>query len=131
MIFVDSSFIISLLQETDTNHIKAKKTWDNTGAEKIYNEDVLKEVLTVVSQRKGRNFAIDAFYDISIGQTILPVTTERFQAGLTLFLDPKLQKDISLIDCIIAATCNELKIRQILTFDPHFRKLELTPIPKS
>ena len=129
MIFVDSSFIISLLLETDPNHIKAKKIWDKTDTEKIYSEDILKEVLTVVSQRKGRLFAIDAFDDLSIDQVILPVTTTRFQAGLKLFLNPSLQKDISLIDCITTAICKELKIRRILAFDNHFRFLGLNPIP--
>ncbi len=129
MIFVDSSFIISILLETDPNHIRAKNTWNNTPIEKLISENILMEVLTVVSQRKGRNFAIEAYHDISVDHKLFPVTTDRFQSGLKLFLNPKLQKDISLIDCITAAICHELHIKHILSFDSHFRKFGLIPVP--
>lgn len=129
MIFVDSSFLVSLYLDTDSNYSRAKTYWPNIKEEKVITEDVLKEILTVISQRKGRSAVITAYQEIASDYTILPVTPIRFQAGLALFLNPKLQKDVSLIDCITAAVCKEMGIKRILTFDPHFRLLGLTPRP--
>lgn len=97
--------------------------------ELVTSEDVIKETLTVVSQRMGKIASIDACQKILADYTILPVSHERFQAGLALFLNPKVQKDVSLIDCITVAICKELKTKKILTFDRHFKFFGLRPLP--
>lgn len=128
--FVDSSFLISFALSTDANHEKATKIFPPQQKATYTSEDVLKETLTIISQRKGKRFCIE-FFDGITQDIIIPVTTERFQSGLQLFLNPKLQKDISLIDCITAVICKELRIKKILTFDRHFRSLGLTVLPRS
>lgn len=129
MIFVDSSNIISQFLEKDPNHTKAAEVWTKIKTGKIITDDILKESLTVISQRKGRLAATVAYQKLITENTLIPVSEARFQAGLKLFLDPQLQKDVSLIDCITAAVCHELKIRKILSFDPHFRAFGLKIIP--
>lgn len=129
MIFVDSSFLISLLLEHDSNYHKARNTWLSVNEETVISEDILKEILTVVSQRKGRKSCIEAYRKIIEENILTAPDKEHFQSGLQLFLNPKLQKDISLIDCISAAICKKLRIKTILTFDRHFRTLGLTVRP--
>ena len=140
MIFVDSSFLISLYFERDPHYAKARRAWEHIPGETCISEDILKETLTVLSQRNGKQGCIVAYQKIRKESTLLPQQTHYFQLGLQLFLDPKIQKDISLIDCISAAICKELGIKRILTFDRHFsrvagsrsagRSLGLTVLPK-
>ena len=130
MIFIDSSFLISFALSTDYNHEKATKVLLPKQKEAYTSEDILKESLTIISQRKGKQFCIEFFDGIIKHLIVLPVTMVRFQIGLQVFLDPTLQKDISLIDCISAAICKELGIKRILTFDRHFRSFGLAVLPK-
>jgi predicted nucleic acid-binding protein len=129
MIFIDSSFFISFAIDIDQNHAMASKHFPQKEDEPVTSEDVIKETLTVISQRKGKKFCIDFFEGIQGDISILPVSSERFQEGLKIFLDHQLQKDVSLIDCISAAMCKKRRIKTILTFDRHFRTLGLTVRP--
>lgn len=130
MIFIDASFLIAFAIDTDPNHTKAKKALSKIPKPKYISEDILKETLTIISQRKGKKFCIEYFSGIKPDVIVLPVTTERHQRGLEIFLNPSLQKDISVIDCTTAAICQELAIRRILTFDRHFKSLGLIVVPK-
>ncbi|MBI3576490.1 PIN domain-containing protein [Candidatus Gottesmanbacteria bacterium] len=129
MIFLETSFLISLFVDADSNHQKARIRYPSGEKGLVTSEDNLKEALTVISQRRGRTASIDAYQQVIRDCDLLPVSSERFRAGLNLFLNPKLQKDISLIDCITAAICKELKIKKILTFDYHFKSFGLHLFP--
>ena|SRR3989338_10969246 len=129
MIFADSSFLITLAMDIDPNHNKALGAIPVDDQGRTTCEDVIKETLTVISQRKGKKFCIEFFDGISREYVILPATSERYRAGLKLFLNPSLQKNISLIDCISAAVCHELGVKRILTFDGHFKLLGLKVVP--
>ncbi len=125
MIFLDSSFFISLFVNTDSNYSRARNHYPTGKKELVSSEDILKETLTFISQRRGRKASIDAYQQILTDCALLPVSSERFQAGLKLFLNPKLSKDISLIDCTTVAICKELHIHEVLAFDKHFKEFGL------
>ena len=129
MIVIDTSFFIALFLERDPHASKAEEIYPTINEEKVVTEDILKETLTIVSQRVGKTGSIDAYRRITGDCTILPVSPDRFASGLTRFLDPKTPKDISLIDCITSAVCKELGTKRILSFDRHFRRLGFTVIP--
>ncbi|OGG28792.1 hypothetical protein A2973_01980 [Candidatus Gottesmanbacteria bacterium RIFCSPLOWO2_01_FULL_49_10] len=129
MIVIDTSFFISLFLAKDPRASKAEEIYPTIHEEKVVTEDILKEALTIVSQRVGKAGSIDAYRRIARDCTILPVSPDRFSAGLTRFLDPKTPKDISLIDCITTAVCRDMGIKRILSFDRHFRALGLTVYP--
>lgn len=130
MIFVDTSFLVSLSLDTNPNYKEAHRTFRHLpGEEQCISEDILREALTILSQRHGRRKCIDLYNTFLEKFTIIPVTPDYFRSGLQLFLNPKLQKDISLVDCTTAAICKELHIRRILSFDPHFRIFGLKVLP--
>jgi len=131
MLFVDSSFFVSFAIDTDTNHARTTKIHLENLHALHTSEDIIKETLTVISQRKGKQFCREFFQDISPILTILPITTARYAAGLTRFLDPATPKDISLIDCITAVLCHEMGTKRILSFDRHFQRLGLTVVPSA
>lgn len=120
---------MSLAIETDTNHLRAHLAAKKITGTKFTTEDFLKESLTVVSQRQGKQ-AAGIFFEYVISDTeILPVTTKLFHIGLEKFLDPKLNKNISLIDYIGAAIYEESQADAIASFDDHFKLLGLKVIP--
>lgn len=123
MIFIDTSFYIAIALSTDSNHKKALAQLVKIEEETVTSEDVIKETLTIISQRLGKTASQDFYTDIRAISTIIPVTSEHYQAGLTLFLSSKTAKDISVIDCTSMAICKHLRIKNILTFDKHFRTL--------
>lgn len=129
MIFIDTSFFVAFALDSDLNHSRAITRSPQSHDHPVTSEDVMKETLTIVSQRKGKEFCIEFFHGIEEIVDILPVSSERYEAGLAFFLSPKLQKDISLIDCISTAICKESKIKRILSFDRHFRSLGLIVRP--
>lgn len=129
MMFIDSSFFISFAIDTDANHLKASKNFPQQEEKPVTSEDIIKETLTVISQRKGKKFCIDFFKGIREDIIILEISSKRYHEGLKFFLDHQLQKDISLIDCISAALCKSLRIKTILSFDRHFKTLGFTVQP--
>jgi predicted nucleic acid-binding protein len=130
MILIDSSFLISHSLESDRNYERAHKIFASLPEEEqAVTEDILKETLTVISQRRGREYCIKLYEQSSIKFTVLPVSSDDFQAGLKLFLNPKLQKNVSVIDCVSAAICHKLGIKRILSFDSDFQLLGLKVVP--
>ena len=128
-VIIDSSFYVSLAIDGDINHLRAHLAAKKITGAKITTEDFLKETLTVVSQRQGKQ-AAGIFYQYVISDTeILPVTTELFYIGLKKFLSPKLNKNISLIDCIGAAVYEDIRADAIASFDGHFKLLGMKVVP--
>lgn len=128
-LIIDSSFYLALAIDSDTNHLRALIAAKKISGAKITTEDFLKETLTVISQRQGKQ-AAGVFYQYVISDTeILPITTELFYIGLEKFLSPKLNKNISLIDCIGAAVYEDIRADAIASFDDHFKLLGLKVAP--
>ena len=125
-LIIDSSFYISLVYPQDSNHPQAKKIYRRLIADRyrqITTEDFLKESLTHLSQRVGRNIAIMFYQELITNTQVISIATDYFQQGLKLFLNPKLNKDISLVDCIAAVVHKDIANSVVLTFDPHFKSL--------
>lgn len=124
-LIIDSSYWISFFWSDDPNHTKSNKIAQIVSGKYVLltSEDILKETLTVISQRCGRLESQKAYEAICNQCEILPTTKEVFQMALQHFFNPKLQKDISVIDCEIAIMTKTNNIRYVLTFDPHFRYL--------
>lgn len=132
-LLIDSSYFVALALPSDPNHLQARKLFLKiTAKEYLPNttEDFIKETLTIVSQRTDKSVAIDFYRLIGITARIIPINTQYCQAGLEIFLNPKLNKNISLIDCIGAAVYDDIKADAIATFDDHFKSLGLTVVPK-
>lgn len=125
-LLVDTSFFVALALPSDPNHIPARKLFKTIFAKRNYvdtTEDFIKETLTIVSQRAGKAIAMDFYRLIETVTRIIPVTSKYYQAGLEIFLNPKLNKNVSLIDCVGAAVYEDIRADAIATFDDHFKAL--------
>lgn len=131
-VLIDSSFYIALVYTNDTNHLKAKKLVPDLAPTKytqLTTEDFLKETLTTISQRVGKAVSIDFYNALTTNTQIISVTPAHFHEGLQTFLEPNLNKNISLVDCIASIVCRDIRADAIVTFDSHFRRLKLKTIP--
>src|SRR3989344_6018824 len=117
MKFIDTSFYLSATVESDSNNPKAKKIEEKIKNDEVCtSEDVLKEILTLISQRQGKEASIAFYNKLVIEAIIIPITSDIFVKALEIFLSPKLNKDISLIDCTAAAICKDKGIKEIVAF---------------
>lgn len=124
MIFIDTSFYLSLLNSKDNNHKKALETGSHYKDE-IYvtSQAILGEVLTVGSQRIDKKLTIQFVEEILKSQTRTILETREYIDEAFLIFKKIKSKNISWVDCYSLAIMKKLKIKKALSFDKHFKQL--------
>lgn len=120
-IFVDTSYIIALINEKDNYHIKALNLAD------IYDSYPLlisEPILLEIGNALSRNYKQEASEIIDNFLTaeevnLIALTSDLFQRGFNLYKQYK-DKDWGLVDCISFIIMWDYKITDVLTFDRHF-----------
>lgn len=125
MIFIDSSFYLSILRKNDSNHEKAVDWWRSLkdDAQKMTSQAILGEVLTVGSQRYDRRLTIAFVSEILSGNTTIVFETGQLVASAWDIFQEVTKKDISWVDCYSRAIIESYKIETVLTFDKDFQKM--------
>ncbi len=125
MIFIDSSFYVSLLKKRDSNHRKAVDWWRSLpdDAQKMTSQAILGEVLTVGSQRHDRRLAIAFVEEIRAGNTIIVLETAPLVTRAWEIFKKVKSKNISWVDCYSRAIIEVYKVETVLTFDKDFARL--------
>lgn len=121
MIFVDTSFLISLLVKTDSHHEKALKIAESIHERKVINSTVMNETLNAFTGKGGK-----------IGKELYQIIEEMFdieflnQSDYEHALEIYLQFDssINFLDCAILSTMIRNKIDKIISFDSDFEKVK-------
>lgn len=123
-VFIDADALISLVRTDDKNHQKAKNIYKKLKSEKIElfsSNTSIYETITVVSQRVNHQQA-ENFLDIaSQGLSIIFVDKKREKAAGNIFRQ-QISKNVSFFDCLNMAIMKELKIKEIFSFDKHYKK---------
>ena len=126
-IFVDTSYIIALINERDDYHHQALDIADvYDGYPLVISEPILLEVGNALC----RNYKEEASQVIENFLTaddveLIPLTSDLFQKGLVLYKQYK-DKDWGLVDCISFVIMRDNKINKVLTFDRHFAQAGFT-----
>ena len=136
-IFLDTSFLIALVIESDQLHRRAL-AWRTAIREPlITSEFVLLEVADSLSKPSRRAFATDIFDAIREDPSVstLSLDTRWLNQGFNLF-SQRPDQEWGLTDCISFEIMRELHIQDALTFDHHFepagfRALLRTDAPSS
>lgn len=125
MIFIDSSYYLSILRKNDSNHEKAIDWWRSIpdDARKMTSQAILGEVLTVGSQRYDRRLTIAFVEEIQSSNTTIVFETASLVARTWEIFKEITKKDISWVDCYSWAIIQEYKIEAVLTFDRDFQRL--------
>ena len=125
-IFIDTSFFCAFYNDKDSQFKKSLSHIDILNTHNIYTSNfILLESYTVISQRVSKQIAVE------FGETIKNVSKIKIiEIDNSLELDTweifKIvqNKNMSYVDCSTIAVMKENSIKQILTFDKHFQKLQ-------
>lgn len=121
-VFFDTSFYVAINNPSDSLHNKAKKVLQHLGTidhSSFSSNFVFLEAVTVISQKIGRNVAIN-FYEKAI-QSVREIKINADLEKQTWEVFKSIEnKDISYVDCSILAVIEEFKIDTLATFDKHF-----------
>lgn len=124
-ILADSSALVALFNQEETNHTKAKQIASRLNAEIItITSYIFAETVTILSQRVGKNHSIEAgeylkhqFVWIDVDQSTLDLAWEIFQQQSS--------KNVSFTDCISFALFQQDQFDQAFSFDSDFSRFGL------
>ena len=124
-IFVDSSFLIALVNENDSLHEKSLEYIDLIEKNDCYISNlVINEVITVIGNTIDLETAISA-YDLinDIFHVINEYEIKDFNST-TMLIYEKHGTKLSFTDCSIIVDMHYHKIENLLSFDKEFKKAE-------
>ena len=130
-VFVDTSGFLAILDADDTNHLKAKKEWNNiisTGANLFCNNYILVETFALIQYRLGMKAVRVLEEDILPLVHIEWIKEDTHKAGMSAFLSASKRK-LSLVDCVSFETMRDLGLKVAFGFDSHFRDQGFECIP--
>jgi len=120
-IFIDTSFIIALINERDQYHRQALDLADRYMDQPIVITDaVLLEIANSLA-RKYKNEAIQVIEEFLASEDVevVRLTTEIFNSAFELY-KTRPDKEWGLVDCISFIVMRDRDINHALTFDQHF-----------
>lgn len=130
-IFFDTSAFLAILNKDDDNHQAAKKQWSDllySGNTLTSNNYVLVESFALIPRRLGKA-ATRAFQeDILPFISIEWIDAETHRSAVSVLLAAS-NRRLSLVDCASFETIRTLGIKEVFTFDSHFREQGFTCIP--
>ncbi len=128
MIFLDTSFIVSLEIDTDSNYESASKLMDkimqNEFGVTLISDYIFDETMTVTFGRT-KNLEKTAVVGAKIRSSSILVRVEKndFENAWELFRSQKGTK-LSFTDCTNLAIMKRMNIKNIATFDDDFKKIK-------
>lgn len=124
-IFVDSSFLMALVNENDSLHEKSLEYIDLIEKNDCYISNlVINEVITVIGNKIDLETAISAFDLINdIFHVINEYEIKDFNST-TMLIYEKHNTKLSFTDCSIIVDMHYHKIENLLSFDKEFKKAE-------
>lgn len=129
-IFVDTSFIVALINERDQYHTKAVELADRYENQSLIITDV---VLLEIANALARGYKMEAVQVIeelilSEDVEIVRLTTELFDRAFELYKTHQ-DKAWGLVDCISFVVMQNRNVRLALSFDRHFVQAGFQALP--
>lgn len=131
-VFIDTSYLIAILEPTDDRHEKAKTVSQSLGSiQQITSEMVLTELLNAFCTRGKflRQMVLNVLEDLSSDPNIeiIPQSSELFEQACRYYKQ-RLDKEYSLTDCASMVIMRERGIDKVLTHDHHFQQEGFTAL---
>lgn len=124
-IFLDSSFLIALINDNDSLHKKALEYVELTEDNDCYISNlIINEVITVIGNKLGLSVAISS-YDLltSVFNIINEYDLKDFNYNTMLFYETYKTK-LSFTDSSILLVMEKKGISNLLSFDKEFKRVE-------
>ena len=131
--FLDTSFIIALEDADDENHEKAISFWKSFVKKPkplITTSYIFDEVVTFVKRRIGFLKAVEIGNRILLSPSVdlIHISQEEFEKAWEMFLFYK-DKKYSFTDCLSFLVMEKRELREVLTFDQHFKQMGFKILP--
>lgn len=121
MIFIDTSFLISILIKTDIHHEKGLLLSDEIREKKIINNVVLNETLNAFTGVGGK-IGIEMYNFIKETFEIDYLSENDYNDAMQIYLN--YDSSINYSDCTILKSMEKKKISKIATFDTDFNRVK-------
>lgn len=127
--FLDTSFIMALVLDSDSNHEKALKLVYVLNEECYINNNVLNEVLTLTGRRLSIDAAREIYYGLIDTFTILNeydinnYNNKNFEIFEEFVGSNSKKTKLSFTDSSIVLTMKEHDISNLISFDDEFKKV--------
>ena len=123
MIFLDTSYLVSLILDKHEKHERSKEIYEKIeGEEKIISKLVVSEVITVLDKK------------LKLDKELLKSAYTYLHEDFTIiddyvFFDDAMdqvlkQKHLGFFDCMYITIIDKLEIEEMATFDKDFKKIE-------
>lgn len=128
--FLDTSFIMALVLDSDSNHNKAVKLKHVLSEECFINNNVLNEVITLTGRKINVSSAKELYYNLIDSfevlneYSILNYTSENFKVFEKYVGINSNKSKLSFTDSSIILTMNEFNISNLVSFDNEFKKVK-------
>src|SRR5436190_19023835 len=125
MFIADTSALLSLIIETDTNHsqaIQIASIYSNQTDTIIIPEDIFSELVNIIGKKFGHNKAYTAAtYILSNKNFLIETITEKVRlSALEKF--KKQPESVSFTDCVVMTVADYFETKEIFGFDETFHK---------
>ncbi len=139
-ILIDTNAFLAVLDQSDKDHISAKTQWEkiiNAGDELVCHNYILIETSALILQRLGMK-AVRVFEkDIVPILHLIWISRDVHEAATGAYLvaeqakgvNPKLQKSLSLVDCVSLEVMRRTGIRTAFTLDRRFQEFGFNIVP--
>ena len=124
-IIADSSGLISLISEDDTNHklaIKISKEVSGLNALIVVPSDVFSETLNVIGKKFSHSLAVKVGEEIASSGTYTIRETDDLLRDNALNLFSSQAESVSFTDCVVMVFADKFNTKDIFGFDDAFRK---------
>ncbi|MCP5197449.1 MAG: PIN domain-containing protein [Gammaproteobacteria bacterium] len=120
-LFVDTGYVIALINENDQHHAHALALSQRYESHPLVTTDaVLLEIGNALSRIARREASQIIRYFLEAEEvTVVPLTSERFNQALNGY-ERYQDKNWGLVDCLSFEVMRERKLSTALTFDHHF-----------
>ena len=122
ILFVDTGAFLAYFSEKDPSHKKARRTIDKA-KEILITDYVYDEILTLARRRLGTGPSIAIMQHIKHNKDIeIILVTEKDKITAEEIFVKYADKEFSFTDCTTFAVIERLELKNILSFDKHFRQ---------
>ena len=133
-LFVDTAGWRACVDAADPSHAAARATrdqWLERAGHLLTTDYVIDETLTLLRVRLGLNAAEQWWHTVAASSRVRRETihNERAERARGIFFRYR-DKEFSFTDCTSFAVMRELRLRQVLTTDRHFRQAGFEILPR-
>ncbi len=128
-LFIDTSYILALLNAQDEFHLQAVSLADQIDGSFITTEAVLTEIANALAKPQWRALAIDTINNLRDDNDVevVSITPKLFSKAME-FYATRMDKEWGLTDCLSFIVMKEKKLTDVLTTDHHFEQAGFRPL---